>query len=117
MKSSLFISPPIDPLGLYSPVYGPLKLAVQEVVTNTNGWDVTVDAKYKPIFRLLIEMLMQLPPIRLPRAAVRGEGGIELICFCNASQSLLCTAVYACTVDTEGGVSMQTENLTWVFNS
>ena len=95
-----------DPLGLFSPVYGPLKLAVQEVVTNTDGWDTTVDAKYKPIFRSLIEMLMQLPPIRLPRAAVRGEGGIELVCFCDASQSLMCTAVYARTVDAEGGVSI-----------
>ena len=95
-----------DPLGLFSPVYGPLKLAVQEVVTNTDGWDTTVDANYKPVFRSLIEMLTQLPPIRLPRAAVRGEGGIELVCFCDASQSLMCAAVYARTVDARGDVSI-----------
>ena len=31
---------------------------------------------------------------------------IELICFCDASQSLMCSTVYASTIDAEGGVGV-----------
>ena len=96
-----------DPLGLYSPIYGRTKLAVQNVVVTTEGWDTPVADEHKVVFRSIIEELTQLPSIKIPRAAVRGgEGGIELVCFCDASQSMMCVCVYARTIDNTGNASI-----------
>ena len=97
-----------DPLGLFCPVYGEAKLAIQEVVTTTDGWDTPVADKYKPTFRSIINTLTQIPSIHIPRPAVKGgEGGIELLVFADASQSLMCAAVYARTVDSTGRAHTQ----------
>ena len=73
----------------------------------TEGWDTPVADEHKVVFQSIIEELMQLPSIKIPRAAIKGgEGGIELVCFCDASQSLMCMCVYACTIDNTANMSI-----------
>ena len=74
-----------DPLGLFCPVYGEAKLAIQEVVTTTDGWDTPVADKYKPTFRSIINTLTQIPSIHIPAQLLRREGGLSSsFCRCES---------------------------------
>ena len=99
-----------DITGLLTPLVATLKVDLHELVVQKFDWDDILPDSYRNLWVSHFEMIQEMKNIVFKRAVIPFDAvntDIDILCFGDASKSLLCVAIYARFRKKGGGFSCQ----------
>ena len=99
-----------DPLGKVAPIIGGMKINMHELVTRKLDWDDQIPDELKCVWLKNFETIQELRNVTFNRAVVPGNAEnlqIDTLDTADASNQLICVAIYARFQLTDGGYSCQ----------
>ena len=99
-----------DPSGIVAALVGSLKIDLHELVIRNLDWDDKIPENLRQIWESNFEMIQELRNVRYKRAVVPEDAvdlNLETLDFADASQSMICIAIYVRFKRKSGSYSCQ----------
>ena len=99
-----------DPLGRVTPITSPMKLDMHELHLQNFDWDDVIPDSFREIWVSHFEMMKELGSVRFKRAVIPEDAidtRVETIDVGDASETMICIAIYARFRRKSGGYSCQ----------
>jgi len=83
-----------DPLGLFSPITLHGKLFLQKLWIADQSWDEPICSELNLEWNEVLQLLMEIPSLRIPRIVKSMKRSNQLLIFCDASTKAYATVIY-----------------------